>query len=166
MVGQTVTIDFPYYFVRESEVLGRLLDVYLSQAHYYWQEPDLLAWLESNVEAVLQLVEPAQFNNEHHGSTHAHPRHPDPRLAEYSEKFVLHVALLAKHSTPPHTTRIKYSLMFTTRLNVAWSRARRFDPNQKSINICSRVQCCSSNVEVVLKQRSSEYKTYETSYFQ
>nr|VZH91136.1 unnamed protein product [Spirometra erinaceieuropaei] len=81
-VKKIVSNDMSY--VPESEALGRLLDVYVSQCHYYWQEPDVLAWLESNVEAVLRLVEPVIIPG---SSTSTCPNtEPDPRLRKYSEK--------------------------------------------------------------------------------
>ncbi len=73
-----------YLLFRESDSLGRLLDVYLSQAHYYWQEPDILAWLERNIEVVLHLVEPTVVTSD--GTSSMKNQQPDPRLAEYSEK--------------------------------------------------------------------------------
>ncbi|KAL7059245.1 hypothetical protein AAHC03_013146 [Spirometra sp. Aus1] len=88
-VGGTNNLDKSVLFgkevlLSESEALGRLLDVYVSQCHYYWQEPDVLAWLESNVEAVLQLVEPVIIPG---SSTSTCPNtEPDPRLRKYSEK--------------------------------------------------------------------------------
>ncbi|VDL92983.1 unnamed protein product [Schistocephalus solidus] len=88
-VGGTNNLDKSLLFgkevlLSESEALGRLLDVYVSQCHYYWQEPDVLAWLEVNVEAVLRLVEPVIIPG---SSTSACPNvEPDPRLRMYSEK--------------------------------------------------------------------------------
>ncbi|VDD75946.1 unnamed protein product [Mesocestoides corti] len=68
----------------ESEGLGRLLDVYVSQMRYHWQEADVLAWLERNVEAVLQLVEPVVLSDAESSPTH-NPV-PDHRLEEYSKR--------------------------------------------------------------------------------
>ncbi|VDK41033.1 unnamed protein product [Dibothriocephalus latus] len=90
-VGGTNNLDKSVLFgkevlLSESDSLGRLLDVYVSQCHYYWQEPDVLAWLEHNVEAVLRLVEPVIIPG---SSTSACPNaDPDPRLRKYSEKLV------------------------------------------------------------------------------
>lgn len=80
---------FSCLLVRESDSLGRLLDVYVAQAHYYWQEPDVLVWLERNIEAVLLLVEPIVLSPNDQASTIASTvknQAPDSRLQEYSAK--------------------------------------------------------------------------------
>ncbi|VDO15089.1 unnamed protein product [Rodentolepis nana] len=73
------------YCCSESEYLGRLLDLYMSQAHYHWQEPDVLLWLETNVEKVLQLVEPTIVDPANPSVKIQNPS-PDRRLKAYSNK--------------------------------------------------------------------------------
>nr|CDS26616.1 transcription factor 25 [Hymenolepis microstoma] len=89
-VGGTSNLDKSELFgkeirLTESEYLGRLLDLYMSQAHYHWQEPDVLLWLETNVEKVLQLVEPTIVDPAN-PSVKIHNPSPDKRLKAYSDK--------------------------------------------------------------------------------
>ncbi|KAL5966213.1 Transcription factor 25 [Taenia solium] len=70
---------------KESESLGRLLDLYVSQSRYHWQEPNVLAWLEANVVAVLGLVEPIVVDADV-ASVHGPNVQPDERLKIYSER--------------------------------------------------------------------------------
>ncbi|KAM3181346.1 hypothetical protein ACTXT7_014555 [Hymenolepis weldensis] len=89
-VGGTNNLDKSELFgkeirLTESEYLGRLLDLYVSQAHYHWQEPDVLLWLETNVEKVLQLVEPTVVDPANPSVKIPNPS-PDKRLRAYSAK--------------------------------------------------------------------------------
>ncbi|KAL5107246.1 Transcription factor 25 [Taenia crassiceps] len=89
-VGGTDNLDKSVLFgkevrLSESESLSRLLDLYVSQSRYHWQEPDVLTWLEANVVAVLGLVEPIVVDTD---VAYAHGRNvqPDERLKIYSER--------------------------------------------------------------------------------
>lgn len=72
---------------RESESLSRLLDLYVSQSRYHWQEPNVLTWLEANVVAVLGLVEPIVVDADV-ASVHERNVQSDERLRIYSERWV------------------------------------------------------------------------------
>ncbi|VDM32497.1 unnamed protein product [Hydatigera taeniaeformis] len=89
-VGGTDNLDKSVLFgkevrLSESESLSRLLDLYVSQSRYHWQEPDVLAWLETNVVSVLNLVEPVVVGSDS-GSVHGRNVQPDERLRLYSER--------------------------------------------------------------------------------
>ncbi|KAM7542267.1 hypothetical protein Aperf_G00000018109 [Anoplocephala perfoliata] len=89
-VGGTTNLDKSELFgkevrLSETENLGRLLDLYVSQAHYHWQETDVLLWLESNVEKVLCLVESTVVDPTNPSRRIPNPS-PDERLKTYSEK--------------------------------------------------------------------------------
>ncbi|EUB57340.1 Transcription factor 25 [Echinococcus granulosus] len=89
-VGGTDNLDKSVLFgkeirLSESESLSRLLDLYVSQSRYHWQEPDVLPWLEANVVVVLGLVEPIVVDADD-ASTHGRNVQPDERLVVYSER--------------------------------------------------------------------------------
>ncbi|KAF5395808.1 hypothetical protein PHET_11158, partial [Paragonimus heterotremus] len=66
----------------EPDSLGRLLDLYVCRTHHLWASPQVQSWLERNVETVLGLVEP------HPVVTTGHLTAPDPRLKEYSKRYL------------------------------------------------------------------------------
>ncbi|KAK4475940.1 hypothetical protein MN116_001180 [Schistosoma mekongi] len=115
--------------ISESDSLGCLLSLYVARMHPLWSSPNVLPWLEKNIQTVLNLVEPKQ--------PHLNNNTIDPRLSEYSRrrkalypafppKILRHLILSEVPEAPPVLPR-----------NLTNSPIYTFDPlpPRSSINI-------------------------------
>ncbi|CAH8856380.1 unnamed protein product [Trichobilharzia szidati] len=117
----------------ESESLGHLISLYVARMHSLWSSPNILPWLEKNIESVLAMVEPKQIHPSKNKTI-------DPRLAEYSKrrkalypafppKILRHLFLSGVPEAPPVLPR-----------NLVNTPIYAFDPfpPKNSIDICKK----------------------------